>query len=215
VYALVERDLRRYGREAVIKDREQRRLLTPETRRAIGGHDPRAELERVLARCDASSALDRILYLDIKTYLPSLLIVEDRMSMAHSLEDRVPILDHRIAELSARIPGRMKIRGLVLKWIPRRSAEGVLPRSVLEHRKVGFLVPLAEWLRGPLRPFVEETLLSERALGRGLFRPEAVRALVREHMEGSRDRSWKLWSLLNVELWHRTWIDARPAAPTA
>ncbi|OGS50542.1 MAG: asparagine synthase (glutamine-hydrolyzing) [Euryarchaeota archaeon RBG_16_68_12] len=215
LYALVERDLRRYGREAVIKDREQRRLLSPEARRAIGGHDPRAELERVLAKSDAVSALDRILYLDIKTYLPSLLIVEDRMSMAHSLEDRVPILDHRIAELSARIPGRMKIRALVLKWIPRRSAEGVLPKSVLEHRKVGFLVPLAEWLRGPLRPFVEETLLGERALRRGLFRPEAVRALVREHMEGSRDLSWKLWSLLNVELWHRTWIDTSPAAPPA
>jgi len=211
-YALVERDLRRYGREAVIKDREQRRLLTDETRRAIGGYDPRTELERVLAKCDAVSELDRILYLDTKTYLPSLLIVEDRMSMAHSLEDRVPILDHRIAELSAKTHGRLKIRGLALKWIPRRNAEGVLPRAVIEHRKVGFLVPLAEWLRGPLRPFVEETLLSERALGRGLFRPEAVRALVRDHMSGSRDRSWKLWSLLNIELWHRMWLDGEQGA---
>src|SRR5438034_8851487 len=172
LYGLVERDLARYGHEAVFKDRDRARVLTDAAKRAMADHDPRGELDRVLAKCDATSSLDRVLYLDIKTYLPSLLIVEDRMSMAHSLEDRVPILDHRIAELSARIPGRSKIRGLILKWIPRKNAEGVLPRDVIEHRKVGFLVPLAQWLRGPLRRYVEETLLSPQALARGIFRPE-------------------------------------------
>jgi asparagine synthase (glutamine-hydrolysing) len=153
------------------------------------------------------------LYLDIKTYLPSLLLVEDRMSMAHSLEDRVPWLDHRIAELSARIPGSLKIRELTLKWIPRRSAEGLLPRTVLEHRKVGFLVPLAEWFRGPLRGYVEELLLGERARSRGIFRSEVVRALVDAHMRGTRDASRQLWSLLNLELWHRIWIDHNEMPP--
>jgi asparagine synthase (glutamine-hydrolysing) len=196
----------------VFKDRDQACLLTDAAKRAVAGHDPRHELDRVLSKCDATSSLDRILYLDIKTYLPSLLIVEDRMSMAHSLEDRVPILDHRIAELSSRIPGRLKIRALTLKWIPRKHAEGLLPRAVLEHRKVGFLVPLAEWLRGPLRGYVEDLLLGERARSRGLFRPEAVRALVRAHMSRKRDMSGKLWSLLNIELWHRTWIDPEGAA---
>ncbi len=215
LYGLFERDLARYGHEAVFKDRERAGLLTGAARRALAGHDPRAELDRVLVRCGAASPLNRVLYLDIKTYLPSLLIVEDRMSMAHSLEDRVPILDHRIAELSFRIPGQLKVRALTLKWIPRKNAEEVLPRSVIEHRKVGFLVPLAEWLRGPLRGYVEETLLGPRALGRGIFRPKAVRALVRDHMSGRRDASWKLWSLLNVELWHRTWIDPEGAANPA
>ena len=212
IYGLVERDLARYGHEAVFKAGEQASLLTDPAKRAMAGHDPRAELERTLAKCDATSALDRVLYLDIKTYLPSLLIVEDRMSMAHSLEDRVPILDHRIAELSSRIPGRLKIQALTLKWIPRRHAEGLLPRTVLEHRKMGFLVPLAEWFRGPLRGYVEDLLLGERARSRGLFRPQAVRALVRAHMSRDTDASWKLWSLLNVELWHRTWIDSEGAA---
>ncbi|TLZ67674.1 MAG: asparagine synthase (glutamine-hydrolyzing) [Methanobacteriota archaeon] len=212
LYGLVERDLARYGHEAVFKDRDRARVLTDAAKRAMADHDPRGELDRVLAKCDATSSLDRVLYLDIKTYLPSLLIVEDRMSMAHSLEDRVPILDHRIAELSARIPGRLKIRALTLKWIPRSQAEGLLPRAVLEHRKVGFLVPLAEWLRGPLRRYVEDLLLGERARSRGLFRPESVQALVRSHMSRQRDLSWKLWSLLNVELWHRTWIDPEGAA---
>jgi len=212
LYGLIERDLARYGREAVFKEGERSRLLTDSAKAAIGGHDPRAELERVLARCDATSPLDRVLYLDIKTYLPSLMIVEDRMSMAHSLEDRVPILDHRIAELSAQIPGRLKIRSMILKWIPRKNAEGLLPKAVIEHRKVGFLVPLAAWFRGPLRATVEDLLLGERARSRGIFRPEAVRELVRAHMSGARDVSWKIWSLLNVELWHRTWIDPEGAS---
>src|SRR5207245_946008 len=206
LYALVNRELARYGHEAQFDDQEREALLVPDEARRLGTYDPRSELERVLARCDAGP-INRSLYLDIKTYLPSLLLVEDRMSMAHSIEDRVPLLDHRIAELSAQIPGRFKIRGLTLKWIPRRSAEGVLPRSILQHRKVGFLVPLAEWLRGPLRGYLEEILLGERAASRGLFRPEAVRRLVRDHVMGTRDHAWKLWSLLNVELWHRIWLD--------
>jgi asparagine synthase (glutamine-hydrolysing) len=207
LYGFLQRDLYRYGREAVFKAQDQRRLLSEETLGAIAEYDPRKALDRVLDRCTASDALSRILYLDIKTYLPSLLLVEDRMSMAHSLEGRVPLLDHRIAELSARIPGSLKIRGLTLKWIPRKSAEGILPRAVLDHRKVGFLVPLAEWLRGPLRGYVEELLLGERARSRGIFQSSEVRALVGAHMRGTRDTSRQLWTLLNLELWHRIWID--------
>jgi len=210
----LERDLGRYGHEPVFKRRELAKLLAEKTKDAIEGYEPRVELDQLLAKTDATSSLDRLLYLDIKTYLPSLLLVEDRMSMAHSLENRVPILDHRIAEFSARISESLKIKDLTLKYIPRKNAEGLLPRAVLSHRKVGFSVPLGEWFRGPLRAFVEETLLSERALARGLFRPEYVRALVREHMAGRRDLSSKLWSLLNVELWHRIWIDGeRPQGP--
>jgi len=209
-YGLLNRDLSRYGREAVFSPADQRRLLGEEAHRAIGDYDPRDELETALARASTSSRLDRILYLDIKTYLPSLLLVEDRMSMAHSVEDRVPLLDHRIVELAAKIPGRIKISGLTLKWVPRKYAEGLLPKAVLEHRKMGFLVPVADWMRGPLRSFVEDVLLGERALARGIFRTDEVRALVREHMSGTRDRSTQLWSLLNIELWHELWIDSRP-----
>jgi len=207
LYALLNKDLIRYGREAVFKDHELGHLLTDATRERIGDYDPRTELDAVLARSTAASPIDRILDLDITTYLPSILLVEDRMSMAHSVEDRVPILDHRLAELAARIPGRHKIRELTLKWIPRHHATGLLPKEVLEHRKVGFLVPISEWLRGPLRGFLEETLLSERARSRGLFRVEFIQARIRDHVSGVRDRASELWSLLNIELWHRTWID--------
>jgi asparagine synthase (glutamine-hydrolysing) len=210
IYGLLwSRDLRRYGRVAIFQRSELNRLLADSAKASATAWDPRQELDHVLGRVTGASALDRALYLDIKTYLPSLLIVEDRVSMAHSLEDRVPILDHRIAELSARIPGRLKIRGLALKQIPRRNAEGLLPRNVVGKKKIGFLVPLASWLRGPLRGFVEELLLTERALSRGIFERGVVERLVRDHMAGRRDHSAKLWCLLNVELWHRIWIDGQ------
>ena len=208
MYALVNRDLVRYGREPIFKEHALRRLVTNMTREKIRGYDPRHVLDEVLKTSTARSPIDRILDLDITTYLPSLLVVEDRMSMAHSLEDRVPILDHRIAELASKIPGRLKIRALTLKRILRAHATGLLPKDMLERRKIGFLVPLAEWLQGPLRGFLEETLLSDRAHARGLFRAEEVKRLVAEHVSGARDHAWKLWGLLNIELWHRTWIDS-------
>jgi asparagine synthase (glutamine-hydrolysing) len=208
LYGLLwERDLLRYGREPIFDDRELALMLTEKAYRAMEGYEPRDELDRFLARARDASALDRLLYLDIKTYLPALLAVEDRMSMAHSIENRVPILDHRIAELSAKIPGWLKFKGLTLKYILRKNAEGLLPRRVIEKKKIGFLVPLAEWFRGPLRPYVEELLLGDRPRSRGLFRPEAVRKIVEAHMSGRRDMSWKLWSLLNIELWFRAWFD--------
>jgi len=212
LYALIHPELRAFGRVPIFDERDLRRLLTDSERRNLEGHDPSDALRAVLHRVAGRPSLDRLLYLDIKTYLPSLLLVEDRMSMAHSLEDRVPILDHRIAELAAGIPGRQKIHGLTLKWIPRKHAQGRLPAAVLNHRKVGFLVPIAEWFRGPLRSFLEENLLGERALRRGLFRPEEVRRLVQAHVSGRKDFSWKLWSLLNIEMWHRLWIDQEPNA---
>lgn len=209
LYGLLwERDLGRYGRSATFGARDQARLLTAEARKAMAGYEPRDELDRVLARVAGASSLNRLLYLDIKTYLPSLLVVEDRMSMAHSLENRVPILDHRMAELSAQIPGRLKIKDLMLKYIPRKNAAGLLPKSLLAKKKIGFSVPLDEWLRGPMRAFVEDLLLGERARSRGVFRPEAVKAFVETHMAGRRDLSWQLWSLINVELCFRTWMDA-------
>ncbi|MGQ0798263.1 MAG: asparagine synthase (glutamine-hydrolyzing) [Methanobacteriota archaeon] len=213
LYGSLNRELWLYGREAVFKPHELERLLADETRESMQGYDPRTELDGVLARARGAAALDRLLYLDIKTYLPSLLIVEDRMSMAHSVEDRVPLLAQRIAEFSTRIPGRLKIRDLTLKNILRRHAERLLPRPVLEHRKVGFLVPLAGWLRGPLRAYLERTLLDTRAMSRGIFRSEAVRTLIRDHLSGKKDHSCKLWSLINIELWHRLWIDDDTALP--
>ena len=198
-YSLAQGDLRRYGHEAVFKPAELRRLMAGGL--APTAYDPRDFLEGVLSRCQATSALDRLLYLEIKTYLPSLLLVEDRMSMAHSLEDRVPILDHRMAEFSGRVPGTAKVRGFTLKSVPRQYAASQLPAQVVGHRKVGFALPLGDWFRHELRPYVEREVL-DGELGRLGLDEEYVRRVVGLHLAGRRDRTDQVWSLLNLAVWY-------------
>lgn len=211
MYALAQGDLRKYAHEAVFKPEELDRLLGPEPPTTAQPYDPRRELDKVLARCTAANALDRVLYLDVKTYLPSLLLVEDRMSMAHSLEDRVPILDHRIAEFSGRVPAAAKVHGLTLKNIPRRFAAAHLPRQVVEHRKVGFELPIGEWFRGDLRAYVERTVLDGGLADLGL-QEDVVRKVVEQHVSGRADRKYAVWSLLNLAVWRRVVLEGRRPA---
>jgi len=207
IYARKEKDLRTYAHEAVFKPDALARLLSPEDPTTAQAYDPRRELDKVLARCTAKTALDRVLYLEVKTYLPSLLLVEDRMSMAHSLEDRVPILDHRIAEFSARVPSAAKVHGLVLKNIPRKFAATRLPKAVIEHRKTGFELPIGEWFRGDLRPYVEREVL-DGGLSRLGLDADVVHATVGAHMKGD-DRTSQVWSLLNLAVWQRVALEGR------
>ena len=200
-------DLPKYGHAAVFPPEELTRLLAPEDPTTAQAYDPRRELDRIRARCDATSALDRLLYVEAKTYLPSLLLVEDRMSMAHSLEDRVPILDHRIAEFSARVPGSAKVHGFTLKNIPRRFAARRLPKKVVDHRKVGFQFPIGEWFRGELRAYVERTVLDDGLSRLGLDE-DTVRAVLTQHMKGE-DRTSALWSLLNLAVWRPVVLEGR------
>jgi asparagine synthase (glutamine-hydrolysing) len=210
LYARKEKDLRNYAHEAVFKPDEIEALLQPEAPTTAQLYDPRRELDKVLARCTSTSALDRILYLEVKTYLPSLLLVEDRMSMAHSLESRVPLLDHRIAELAGRVPAAAKVHGLTLKNIPRRFAAKRLPKKVIDHRKVGFLVPIGEWFRGDLRAYAERTIL-DGGLGALGLDEDFVRRVVAQHMAGA-DRTNEVWSLLNLAVWRRVVLERRAAA---
>ncbi|MEK6852192.1 MAG: asparagine synthase C-terminal domain-containing protein, partial [Candidatus Thermoplasmatota archaeon] len=203
-------DLRKYAHEAVFKPREVERLLPPKAPTTARPYDPRRELDKVLARCTAKTALDRLLYLEVKTYLPSLLLVEDRMSMAHSLEDRVPILDHRIAEFSGRVPGAAKVHGLRLKNVPRQYAAKRLPRRVGDHRKVGFLLPIGEWFRTDLRGYVEREVLGPGLSRLGLS-TDVVESVVRRHMAAG-DRTDQVWSLLNLAVWQRVVLDGRLAS---
>ncbi|HEV8594042.1 MAG TPA: asparagine synthase (glutamine-hydrolyzing) [Thermoplasmata archaeon] len=207
IYARKEIDLRRYGHEAVFKPDELARLLPPEDPTTAQAYDPRRELDKVLARCTAKSELDRLLYLEVKTYLPSLLLVEDRMSMAHSLEDRVPILDHRIAEFSARVPSSAKVHGLTLKNIPRSFAATRLPKKVIDHRKTGFELPIGEWFRTDLRPYVERAILDGGCEDLGLDM-DVVRTVVRSHMQRGNGTS-QVWSLLNLAVWQRVVLEGR------
>jgi asparagine synthase (glutamine-hydrolysing) len=157
---------------------------------------------------------------DLHTYLPDDLMVKvDVASMAHGLETRSPLLDHVLLEWAASIPAEVKLAGGRTKALFKRAMEPYLPREVIYRKKMGFGVPIDEWLRGALKPLAYDTLLSESARQRGLFRPDYVRGLLDEHCSGARDHHYRLWALLMLELWFRMWIDApaeqallRPAA---
>jgi len=154
-----------------------------------------------------STTLDRLLYADLKTYLVELLMKQDQMSMAASIESRVPFLDHHLVEFAAQLPPRMKLRGLTTKWILREAVKTLLPREILTRPKMGFPVPFGLWLRGAGADLARDVLLDTRARERGLTDPAAVAALIDHHAAGALDGSDALWSLLNLELWYRTFID--------
>jgi asparagine synthase (glutamine-hydrolysing) len=131
---------------------------------------------------------------------------QDQMSMAASIESRVPFLDHKLVEFSARLPVRMKLRGLTTKHVLRRAMRGRLPREILTRKKMGFPVPVGSWLRGRFRHVVDEYVLGARARSRGVFNPEFVESVVARHMAGE-NHDERLWSLINFEIWQRQFID--------
>jgi asparagine synthase (glutamine-hydrolysing) len=184
----------------------QQHMFTRETRARMHEIDPYAELRRVLARTKDMSLLDGLLYADIKTYLHELLMKQDQMSMATSLESRVPFLDHKLVEFTARMPDSMKLRGATTKYVLREAMKGVLPEKILTRSKMGFPVPIGAWFRGPFKSMIEEYVLSDRALSRGIFAPDFVRQIVSLHQAGE-DHAERLWSLLNFEIWQRQFFD--------
>src|SRR5262249_45318342 len=145
-----------------------------------------------------STFLDRLLYADAKTYLVELLMKQDQMSMAASIESRVPFLDHQLVEFAARLPDRCKLSLWTTKCVLREALKDVFPPSILQRPKMGFPVPISSWMRGPWKRVVEEVLLDRRMRERGLFDPPAITALVRDHAAGARDAGDSLWGLLNL-----------------
>ncbi|HMB27007.1 MAG TPA: asparagine synthase-related protein, partial [Blastocatellia bacterium] len=192
---------------AVFPSPMQRGLLTPNALERAGALDPHATARRHFAETDAETALDRMLYTDLKTYLHELLMKQDQMSMAASLESRVPFLDHTLVEFTARLPERMKLRRMTTKYVLRRAMKGVLPEPILARPKMGFPAPVGAWFRGAYRSVIDDYALSARSRERGVFDPAFVGALVAEHQSGARDHSQRLWSLVNFEMWARQFID--------
>src|SRR5262245_11339963 len=207
----------RYVDSVTYFDRDsQLNLLSDDARRALAGYDPARRFERTFAASAARSRLERLLYLDSKTYLPGDILVKvDRMSMANSLELRSPLLDHRLIEFAQTIPASLKLRGLETKYILKRAAAGLIPEEIINRPKQGFDVPIRRWFNHELREMLDDRLRSARARERGDFNHRAVLAVLDEHRRGARDNARHLWSLLVLELWRRSFIDRRPEAQFA
>lgn len=179
--------------------------------------DPLQLFRDYLRQAPARDPLSRVLYLDTKTYLPGDILTKvDRMSMAASLEARVPILDHKFLEWVTGLGPEWKMRNGQQKYIFRKLAERVgVPREVLNRPKQGFALPLVHWMRGELKDLILSVLLEPRALQRGYLNPQGVRRLLDEHFAGRRDHSPRIWRLLMFELWHRNFLSQLRAAEPA
>jgi asparagine synthase (glutamine-hydrolysing) len=160
-----------------------------------------------------AGTLERMSHADLQTYLVELLMKQDQMSMATSIESRVPFLDHKLVEHVAAMPGRYKLQGWRTKAVFRDAVRDVIPKEILTRKKMGFPVPMGKWLRGPFRSMVEEFVLGQRALERKLFEPAFLRRITEEHRTGAAEHGDRLWLLINLEIWQRIFLDAEdPAA---
>jgi asparagine synthase (glutamine-hydrolysing) len=168
----------------------------------VGGSEPSTTLTDPACRPDLDDFVERMMYLDLVTYLPDdILVKTDRATMAVSLEGRVPLLDHRVVELAWRLPMHLRIDGDVQKVALRRVLARHVPTSLVDRSKMGFGVPIDEWLRGPLRPWADELLSETRLRAEGYFDPAPIRATWDEHLAGRRDRHFLLWDVLMFQAW--------------
>jgi len=200
----------RYQRWVGYLPRQQRAgLYTREFQEQLAGHQAEGWLLGIWEEVtrEGLESLDRMLAVDVESYLPNDLLVKmDIATMANSLEARSPFLDHKVMEFCAQLPCNYKLSGLTPKYLLKKAGARLLPAETRKRRKMGFGVPVAHWMRGELRPWVEDVLLSPRALKRGYFEPEALRQLVRAHLDGRQEQSFELWALLWLELWHREFV---------
>ncbi len=192
---------------AVFGRRWQQRLLSPDVRAELGDVDPYAAAHRAFDQFPSASLLQRLLFADTKTYLQELLMKQDQMSMAASIESRVPFLDHPLAEWASRLPEHLRLQGLTTKVILRKAMAGRLPEEILSRKKMGFPVPIGAWVRGPYRHLLDEFVLSERARSRALFDADTIRQLVADHQAGRANHAERLWMLMNFEIWQRIAFD--------
>jgi asparagine synthase (glutamine-hydrolysing) len=188
-------------------------LLSDEFRAVLHeSGNPQDVMYRYFDQAPAKDPVSKMLYVDTKTYMVADILTKvDRMSMATSLEVRVPILDHVFVEWATGLPAEWKIREGKQKYILRKLAERVgVPREVLYRRKQGFTVPLVHWMKRELKELIMTVLLDPRTLQRGYFESRGVRQLLEEHFRGRRNHSARIWRLLIFELWHRNYLERIP-----
>ena len=170
-----------------------------------------AVLKRYFDEVSSPEFLDKAQYVDQKTYLvEDPLMLTDKMSMANSLEARVPLLDHKLAELAAQIPASLRLKGMNTKYILKKALADIVPQEILQRQKQGFSMPIDTWLRNGLSNWCKELLSKRRIEKRGYFNYDTVRWLIQQHQDGKKDFSQHIWALLILEVWHTIFIDKEP-----
>jgi asparagine synthase (glutamine-hydrolysing) len=188
-------------------------LLARDVRARLNGPDPETRLARHFERFSHLPWPSQMMRFDAETYLPEDVLTKvDRMSMAHSIESRVPLLDNEVIAFAAALPASLKIKHGRRKHVLKEVAARLLPKAILDRPKQGFGVPLGTWFRGDMRELFADTLLSASSLQRGYFQSFFTRQLVDEHLAGKRDHTLRLWQLVVFEKWLQQYVDGSPAS---
>jgi asparagine synthase (glutamine-hydrolysing) len=194
----------------VFNAKERNGIYSQEMVHALAHTDPLRYLVEKYEEGETEDPLNKLLYLDIRSYLPEdLLVKTDIASMANSLEARIPFLDHHFMEFVAQIPSQLKLKGSRTKFILKKAFSDFLPPDISKRRKMGFGVPMARWIREDLRNYVYDVLLDRKAVQREYFRKEGIEQLLEEHLSLRYDHSAKIWALLFLEVWFRIFIDQK------
>lgn len=200
---------RRYASWLAYNDEAMKRTLYSEDfAERVSGIDPLGRLEAAYARVAERAPLDRALSADVEMYLPDDLLVKmDIATMVHSMEARSPFLDHKLAEFAARLPADFKLRGRTRKYILKKALAKHLPRRILNRGKYGFGAPVGRWFKSEMRAVASDVLLGERAAARGILSPAGVKRLLERHATGGVNHGYRIWQLVMLELWFRTYVD--------
>jgi asparagine synthase (glutamine-hydrolysing) len=193
----------------LLAEEERRVLFTSELNRALGDFSTFDSFRSVLRSADGFDPLHKALYFDFKTFLNGLLLVDDKLAMAHSLEGRVPFLDNDLVETAARIPSEFKLRQDQSKIVLKQAMRDLLPDETLNRRKQGFTPPDASWYKQSMS-YTRDLILSPRAMDRGVFRPSYVEKILDDHLNDRRNHRFLIWSLMCFEWWNRLFVDREP-----
>lgn len=196
------------GLTTPIPHKDRMALYSPDMRERFAEDQVSLAFRRLFAGSSARDAVNRVIDVDIKTYLADNILTKvDIASMAHSLEVRSPLIDHHVMQFAASLPGAFKIRGLTTKWLLRQVAADLLPKSILTRPKQGFGLPIDRWMREDLATLSRDVLLDQKARERGIFDPVAIEQLLARHQRGE-PRGFQIWSLVMLELWYRECLEA-------
>ena len=186
----------------------KQKLFNKEYQSKIDDFDSLSKILKYFNSSNAQELVDKMLYTDLMTRMPDhLLTIADRMSMAHSIEDRSPLIDYKLVEYAASVPGDLKLKGKNLKYILRKVASKYLPKELIYREKQGFGFPIAIWLRTDLRNLLQNLFKQSKFIELGIFNNDYVLNIINEHLSGKRDHNFRIWILLNLEIWYRIFFE--------
>ncbi|MFH1096474.1 MAG: asparagine synthase (glutamine-hydrolyzing) [Candidatus Desantisbacteria bacterium] len=209
IYSFFPKDLDSLLIRPNFDERMVHELLNKDFLEEVKDYNPVTELyEKYFKKDTGGCFVDKMQYIDMKTYLYRILHIYDRMCMAVSLENRVPFLDYKLVEFASSIPCELRFKGLISKYLLRKAIAGKLPPEVINRKKAGFSLPAGNWFRNELKDDIYQILFGSKAINRGIFNRNMVQKVWDEHQKGI-EHTQKLWSLISIELWHQIFIDGK------